>query len=293
MFQRIYCCVLFAVLCKVSHGQTINNNQNDDVNRLRAEQLMGKTNADISFTLRPIYFASLTKDSNSALASFSDYTAKRNMGILPVAITQQYNTGYPFGWNNSALIPAKGYQALIATGVYLKYKILDIKINPELVWAQNLSFDTLNLKNFSADQLALWYTYLNKIDNPERYGNGPYKKLGWGESHIALTIKGISLNLSNENLWWGPGIQNSLIMSNNAPGFKHLSVNTTHPLKSGIGTFEFQLMSGLLEPSGYPPYDPHIVYAGSPFPQAICFFNQLRQLHTILKLINSRMVHST
>jgi hypothetical protein len=51
--------------------------------------------------------------------------------------------------------------------------------------------------------------------------NGPFNKAFWGQSSIRLTFGPASIGLSNENIWWGPGIRNSLIMSNNAPGFKH------------------------------------------------------------------------
>ncbi|MFX9097187.1 capsule assembly Wzi family protein, partial [Acinetobacter baumannii] len=47
-------------------------------------------------------------------------------------------------------------------------------------------------------------------------------------------------------MWWGPGSQNSLLMSNNAPGFLHLTLNTRYPIKTGIGNFEFQFISGKL-----------------------------------------------
>jgi hypothetical protein len=40
-------------------------------------------------------------------------------------------------------------------------------------------------------------------------------------------------------------------MSNNASGFKHLTLNTTRPIKTYIGDFEGQIIAGRLEKSGY------------------------------------------
>ncbi|MFX8805488.1 capsule assembly Wzi family protein, partial [Acinetobacter baumannii] len=54
------------------------------------------------------------------------------------------------------------------------------------------------------------------------------------------------VGISSENLWWGPGIYNSLLMSNNAPGFWHLTFNSRKPLKTPIGDFEWQLIGGKL-----------------------------------------------
>ena len=39
------------------------------------------------------------------------------------------------------------------------------------------------------------------------------------------------IGISNENLWWGPSIRNSIMMSNHAQGFKHITFNTINQLK--------------------------------------------------------------
>lgn len=41
-------------------------------------------------------------------------------------------------------------------------------------------------------------------------------------------------------------------MSNNAPGFKHITLNTSRPVNTPIGAFETQLVAGRLEDSGVP-----------------------------------------
>ena len=63
----------------------------------------------------------------------------------------------------------------------------------------------------------------------------------------------MSLGVSNENIWWGPSIRNSIMMSNHARGFKHITFNTTKPLKTKIGNFEWQVLSGRLESSRHLP----------------------------------------
>jgi hypothetical protein len=44
-------------------------------------------------------------------------------------------------------------------------------------------------------------------------------------------------------------------MSNNAPGFQHITFNTTSPVTSPIGSFEWQIISGILKNSGILPED--------------------------------------
>jgi hypothetical protein len=75
--------------------------------------------------------------------------------------------------------------------------------------------------------------------------------LSWGQSSIRLTVGSLSIGLSDENLWWGPGMHNSLLMTNNAPGLKHLTFNTVKPFRTPIGSFEGQLIAGRLDKWGY------------------------------------------
>ena len=98
---------------------------------------------------------------------------------------------------------------------------------------------------------------------PERFGESSISKTFIGQSSIKLNFKGLSLGVSNENIWWGPSIRNSIMMSNHARGFKHITFNTTKPLKTKIGNFEWQVISGRLESSGYLPSSSDFQYAGT------------------------------
>jgi hypothetical protein len=51
-------------------------------------------------------------------------------------------------------------------------------------------------------------------------------------------------------------------MSNNAPGFKHITLNTSRPVQTPIGSFEAQLIAGRLENSGFLPPQENRVYEG-------------------------------
>jgi hypothetical protein len=176
--------------------------------------------------------------------------------LLPIIWKQQFNSDHPEGINDGAMIPSRGYQTLVSGGFYAKYGCLSLQFYPELVYAENRDF-----QGFS-DKLPdkVWQIYnsqfLSRIDLPEQFGNNPYKKALWGQSSIRLTFGAISFGLSNENLWWGPGIQNALLMTNSAAGFKHLTLNTVRPLRTRIGSIEGQIIAGRLDQSGFPNIDP-------------------------------------
>ncbi len=231
----------------------------------RRMQLLGKVDSNISFTVRPVFPGSSSKvkdvyDPDSTLkndhwikaGSVSFANSLGTFQILPLSWQQQYNSDHPYGWNDGAMIPAKGYQTMISGGFYVKFGPLSVQLRPEFVYAVNSQFNGFATGHSDQD-LKVYYNYYNQIDWPERYGNGSYSKAFWGQSSIRLTFGPASIGLSNENIWWGPGIRNSLILSNNAPGFKHITLNTVRPIKTYIGYFEAQVIAGRLEDSEFPP----------------------------------------
>jgi hypothetical protein len=230
----------------------------------RRAQLLGNIDSNISFTIRPLfagYFSTANDvydpDSNLTQHYWTKTGPTHFAGklgvfqILPIHIQQQFNSNQPYGWNDGSMIPAKGYQTKISAGFFLKFGPLTIQLQPEYVSAENKSFNGFATGNSDADLLN-YYNYFKFIDQPERFGVTPFKKIFLGQSSIRLTFDPISVGLSNENVWWGPGIRNSLILTNNAPGFKHLTLNTVRPVNTPLGHFEMQALAARLDDSGYP-----------------------------------------
>jgi hypothetical protein len=241
----------------------------------RREQLSSKNDSLVSFTVRPIFFdhVNATKPANTdtSLASNKilnfNSTVSWNKGqgvlqILPLNIQQNYNSKLPYGWNNSSMVPAKGYQAQLSFGAYASYGALSVQIKPEFVYASNDEFTGFPTDQYDIIWAQYYDSYYNVTDIPEHYGDEAYNKLSWGQSSIRLNFNKISVGLSNENLWWGPGVRSSLLMSNNAPGFKHITINTIRPIETGIGSFEGQVIAGKLENSGLLPPEINRVYEG-------------------------------
>ncbi|MDB4921108.1 capsule assembly Wzi family protein [Mucilaginibacter sp.] len=233
----------------------------------RRQQLLGKVDSNISFTVRPLFSGPSLKthdayDPDSTLKSdhwisTGPVSFARGLGtfqILPVSWQQQFNSDHPYGWNDGAMIPAKGYQTMLSGGFFVKFGPLSIQLRPEFVYAANPSFNGFATGHSDQD-LIKYYGYHDYIDWPERYGNGSYSKAFWGQSSIRLTFGPASIGISNENIWWGPGIRNSLILSNNAPGFKHITLNTVRPINTYIGSFEGQIIAGHLDASGFNPLE--------------------------------------
>lgn len=169
---------------------------------------------------------------------------------LPIVSKQRYTSHHPDGMNDGIMIPAKGFQTFWSGGVFLKAGPLEIQAMPEFVRAQNNTFEGEDLfygPNNNSNFKALY----GSIDIPVKFGNDFYQKTSIGQSSIKLAVGPIAFGVSNENIWWGPGRNNAIMMSNNAPGFLHATFLTRKPLVTPIGNFEFEVIGGYLRPSEF------------------------------------------
>lgn len=193
-----------------------------------------------------------------------------SMGLLPLQLTQQYHSVLPYEWNGGSLLPSRGLQVMGSIGVYANIgKRIQIQISPEWTHAENKQYEGFSQQMGNrawADRYRVW----NNIDIPQQFGNKAQTGFYPGQSFIKYRTKNLSIGISSESLWWGPGYRNALVMSNNAPGFLHWTIETHKPIQTAIGSFEGQIMGGKLEASGYLPprinstYNGNFVYVPKP-----------------------------
>lgn len=231
---------------------------------LRRAQLLGLVDSASSFMIRPLYPVSAFGmidgfDLDSSIVDLDNSSFHRRFGkdsigkllILPATYRLQYNSTYAFGVNDGAFIPNRGFQNILSGGVYAEYRQFSLQFQPEILMAQNQDYKGFPIEHQST--VLFYYEYMNRIDMPERFGNKGYNRLLPGQSSIRFNHEEISVGLSTENLWWGPGRRNSLLLGNNAPGFLHFTLNTRKPVKTKIGSFEGQWISGFLKSTKFLP----------------------------------------
>ncbi len=240
----------------------------------RRMQLLG-TDTTVSFMVRPIIPNYINKSADvfyPDTAEHRDNTGYSNTWLskngklktvlLPMSYQGQINSHHPYGWNDGAMIPNTGIQVLASGGVFMQYGHLTFQFKPEIVLGTNIAFSNLDTKHYEV-LFARYYDIYNNIDMPVQFGNDPNANIYWGQSSLRYNFNSLSVGLSTENLWWGPGIRNSLLMSNTAPGFKHFTFNTTKPIQTSIGSFEGQIIAGKLEDSGFAPLTPNYTFFGN------------------------------
>jgi len=248
--------VLFLLAVSGSaHSQTVplvGMNFFDDA--LRRAQLLGQVSPDLSFMVRPVHasrslgidkvfgYDSLLfpRDTNhySELTDFRNDKWKARIILLPVSILTRTNGHHPYGWADGPMVPSKGFQSYLSGGVFAKCGPLEMQFRPEFVSAQNKAFQNPPFRGPG-------------IDFPERMGQMPYQKSFPGQSYAKIIVGPMAAGYSTENIWWGAGLKNGIIMSNNAPGFGHFTINSIRPIKTPIGSFEGQMVGGKLRHSGF------------------------------------------
>lgn len=240
-------------------------------NYLRRQQLLGKFDSTFSFNYRPITFGKNGVKVDSTVFNLDSYYGaglplfgmKNAVRFLPLENRLSYDHNHPDSRNDGSMIRSRGLQNYFSAGIYAEIGPLTIQLKPEFVWAQNKDYDGFPL--WPRHYESTWqtrYMWFNTIDQPERYGSSNYAQVTPGQSSIRLNQWGLSLGLSTENIWWGPAIRNSIMMSNNAQGFPHITLNTQRPIKTPIGSFEGQIVTGKLEASGYKPPASSVPFRG-------------------------------
>ncbi|WP_051189510.1 capsule assembly Wzi family protein [Daejeonella oryzae] len=274
MIRILFVLLFFSPFCLIAQSLPVGTPALEDA--YRRAQLLGQIDSSISFVSKPFYPVQSLGVRNAFDPDSSLAASRNNSGgilrfakglgkfqVLPINWQQQINTHHPEGINDGAMIPSKGYQTLFSAGVFASYGPLSIQLQPEAVYAANKTYDGFPTE-FSDKRWADYYNIvLNKIDLPEQFGPDSYKKVFWGQSSVRINFGALSAGVSSENLWWGPGMRNSLLMSNNAPGFKHLTFNTRKPVKTFIGSFEGQIIAGKLDGSGFNPPSSERTYLGT------------------------------
>ncbi len=250
------------VFCLISTNlisQNISLNKDYIYSFLRFSDLDQSTNLNSSLTIRPI---SINQTDKEFLTYYPLINSKNfKLNIVPIELSIEYNSHHPYNRNNGSMIPNRGLQSIFSTGINFEFGPLEVNLSPEYHFSENKNFEGFwegHYPEIWAKRYELW----NYIDIPERFGAEKFNRLLFGQSYIKLSWKKISIGLSSENLWWGPSIRNSIMLSNHAEGFPHISINTNSPIETKIGSFEWQFVTGKLENSGFTPPRTDYEYGG-------------------------------
>lgn len=248
LFKTSFCTLILTVLlcAQKTHAQSVVSEiELTDVQRM--QQLLDTQRIpQRAFFIRS---SSRYQDSISTPRKLLQWPAFR---LLHAGFMRQVNTDLPITDNDGLLLPAIGQQQRASAGIYMQWFLFSVQVQPEWVVAENRAPAPFTTDPADPNYLSRYYHYIvNKIDLFERIGTDRQERFTRGQSSIRFGWKDISIGISNENLWWGPGRRNSLVLTNTAPGFYHQTIQSRKPIRTPVGSFEFQVIRGQLDTARY------------------------------------------
>ncbi len=174
--------------------------------------------------------------------------------VPPVSLTRVL-TGWADDRNDGALWAGRGLNGSLTAGVRARWRWLTAQLAPLGAWQMNRPFHAPRSAFAGLSPFANPFNG-GQIDLPLRMGRADFWTFSPGQSFLRADGYGLAAGISTENLWWGPGLRNSLLMSNSAAGFPHLFLGTSRPLDIWIGWLEAEASWGRLAESRWFDADP-------------------------------------
>jgi hypothetical protein len=235
---------LFLIFNSKIYSQITYSNDIKDYNNLRFAQLV-KTDSNIA-TNSSFMIKSTQNIDNLSNPTYYNPSRLR-LENIKASIELQNNSNLPYGYNDGSMFPAIGLQKRVSFGFLVKNDFLEINFQPEFVQANNNKPTLFKGNPKDGNYWARYYLInTNYIDNYRQFGNNKINYNSLGQSRIGYRKNNHSIGFSNENIWWGPGVLNSLIFTNQAPGFKHLYYQTNKPILTKLGSVEYNVIAGRL-----------------------------------------------
>jgi hypothetical protein len=173
------------------------------------------------------------------------------------AIDMTSNSGTAFSLNDGVQWAGRGVTVAMSGGVHAALGRVRVSVVPAFWSTENRAFAVLPGRDPARSGFASPY-HAGRVsaDLPVRFGTRAIRSFDLGESALWLVAKGTAAGVSTESQWWGPGIRNAIVMSNNAGGIPHAFVRTAAPIRTRVGSFEGRWIAGALSESRFFDRDP-------------------------------------
>ena len=152
-----------------------------------------------------------------------------------------FNSNLPNLENQNGYYFPKGYGSF--SSFLLEYNSNNLFFSIEPILALNKVYQ------ISLPQKDKLFSVLNDVQKKQASKAGQFKNFGF-KVHFA----NLSAGVGNWNYWWGPGIHNSLVLSNNADGFLHyfLGTNGYQPVIKDLSyNYKYMISKGMQNLAGY------------------------------------------
>ena len=177
------------------------------------------------------------------------HRGRGSIDVVRPTTSVRFNSAFAYGSNDGPIWAGRGLTSAVQLGVSARYGPLSAVLAPIAFRAENQPFTLLGPAETTgrarfAD--GVWGTF---VDRPQRFGDGAYTMVDLGQSTVRLDAAGLALGVSTANQAWGPGDRYNMVLGNNAAGFPHAFVGTSHPLNLWVARVHARVVYGTLSQS--------------------------------------------
>lgn len=190
-------------------------------------------------------------------ASYPRRCAPRWAPIAP-ELDAVWSSDIPVERNDGPRWSGRGLSTRIVGGIRLSCGAVRLQLAPELWYAANRDFPLVGVTvtGMSGYSNPFFSGTGWSADTPLRFGNRSLLAFDLGQTSLEADAGPVTLALSSEGEWWGPGIRNALVLSTHAAGVPRFYVRTREPVRTAAGLLEAKWMVGALVESPYFDVDP-------------------------------------
>ncbi len=181
-----------------------------------------------------------------------------------------YNSSAPNLENMSDRWVGKGVGFFSSVNVAYRNRYLAVSAEPYYFINQNDDY-------IEPDRIPKF----SRLNDNRAHTESPYTAYGIRELQFYANYKGIGAGYSNANMWWGPGLHTSTIMTNNTSGFGHIFIGTIEEKRYKKWGFNGRyIFSKLDKKSTYEPYYTSAVFGVSYYSEPTISIGIIREALT-------------
>ena len=166
------------------------------------------------------------------------------------------NSDIPSSLNDASMWAGRGFNTSITPAGQLTYRerslVVRALLAPTVTYSENVAFQFARGRDTTRSAFSSpWHTGSASADLPLRFGDGSIRTFELGQSTVEVVTSGLTGGATTRNEWWGPGIRNTLVMSNAAPGIPRLYIGPAAAVRTAAGLVDARLVIGTLTESRF------------------------------------------
>lgn len=166
-----------------------------------------------------------------------------------------HNSQLPHSLGDGALWAGRGTSTLVTGGLAVRAGPVRLILAPQHTTTANERFQVIPYVQGISPARSVWANPFlgapHSIDLPFRFGNQPIARTVLGQSALSVDLPGATVTVGTEQITWGPGVRNTLLLGGNAEGFPHATLSTRRGFRTPVGRLHAQWLVGRLRESPY------------------------------------------